>query len=262
MRRIALVRPAVCSVLILAVGLAPWNIAMAAPASKPTPKAAPTTTAETPPATAETPPGETPPGETPPGETPPGETPPGETPPGETPPGETPPGETPPGETPPDVETPPEPEAKVEPPPPEPPPPDPMADRPPEPQLGGKSRKGVGMMIAGGTVFGVGLAATITFGLVTRHCKYSGPLQCKYQDQDQFLIPMGAAVTLLGAMLLGVGAGYYVGYKKWERWTPAVAAAEKAKAEKRKGRGRSKNKTAFAPAMIPGGGAMVVGGRF
>ncbi len=249
MRRIALVRPAVCSVLILAVGVAPWNAASAAPTASP--KAAPTTAVETPPA--ETPPTETPPAETPPSETPPGETPPGET--GETPPGET------PAETPTD-----KPEelsdGEKEPPPPDPVPVDPMADRPPEPQIGGKSRKGVGLMIAGGSVFGVGLAASISFGLITRHCDYSGPLQCKYQEQEDFLIPMGAAVTLLGAMLLGVGTGYYLGYKKWQRWTPAVAAAEKAKQEKRNRKGRSKNKTAFAPAMIPGGGAMVVGGRF
>jgi hypothetical protein len=260
MRRIALVRPTVCSV-ILALGIAPWNVAMAAPAAG---AKAPATTAPTTPAPT-TPPGETPPGETPPGETPPGETPPGETPPGETPPGETPPGETPPGETPPEetpaetpVETPPAEEA----PPPQPPPPDPMADRPPEPQVSGKPRKGVGMMIAGGSVLGVGLAATITFGMVTRHCKYSGPLECKYQDQDQFLIPMGAAVTLLGAMLLGVGVGYNVSYKKWQRWTPEVAAAEKAKKDKRGRKGRGKKNTAFVPAMIPGGGAMVWGGRF
>ena len=255
MRRIALVRPAVCSVLILAVGVAPWNAASAAPTASP--KAAPTTAAETPPA--ETPPSETPPAETPPSETPPGET--GETPPGET--GETPPVET--GETP--AETPTDtPEelsdGEKEPPPPDPVPVDPMADRPPEPQIGGKSRKGVGLMIAGGSVFGVGLAASISFGLITRGCSYSGPLQCKYQEQENFLIPMGAAVTLLGAMLLGVGTGYYLGYKKWQRWTPAVAAAQKAKQEKRNRKGRSKNKTAFAPAMIPGGGAMVVGGRF
>jgi len=254
MRRIALVRSIATSV-ILTLGIAPWNVAMAAPAAgakAPATTAAPTTT----PPPAETPPGETPPGETPPGETPPGETPPGETPPGETPPGETPPEETPVEETPVE-ETPPQ----EEPPPPLPPPPDPMADRPPEPQVSGKPRKGMGMMIAGGTVFGVGLAATITFGLVTRHCKYSGPLECKYQEQDQFLIPMGAAVTLLGAMLLGVGVGYHVGYKKWQRWTPEVAAAEKAKQDKRKRRGKKSN-TAFAPAMIPGGGAMVWGGRF
>jgi hypothetical protein len=137
-----------------------------------------------------------------------------------------------------------------------------MADRPPEPQLGGKPRKGVGMMIAGGSVLGVGIASTITFALVTRNCSYSGPLECRYQEQDKFLIPMGAAVTLLGAMLLGVGVGYHLNYKKWQRWTPAVAAAEKAKAEKKKNRGRNKNKTAFAPGLIPGGASMVVGGRF
>jgi hypothetical protein len=264
MRRIAF-RSALCTALCLAVVAAPLDIASAAPAKKP----APTTTAPatdpaaTPPATGETPPptGETPPPVT--GETPPGETPPGETPPGETPPEETPPEETPPEETP--EETPPE--KPVEPPPPT--PPDPMADRPEEPRIAGKPRKGVGMMIAGGATLGAGLAATITFGLVTQHCKYSGPLQCKYKDQDKFLTPMGAAVTLLGAILLGVGAGYYGAYKKWEHWTPEVAAREKAKQDKknaranRRGRGKG-NKTAMVPAptMFRGGGGLSLVGKF
>ncbi|HWB79256.1 MAG TPA: hypothetical protein VG755_30050 [Nannocystaceae bacterium] len=263
MRRIAF-RSALCSALCFALVAAPLDVASAAPAKKPAPTttAAPATDpAATPPATGETPPGETPPGETPPvtGETPPGETPPGETPPdGETPPEETPPEETPAEETP---------EKPVEPPPPT--PPDPMADRPEEPRIAGKPRKGVGMMIAGGATLGAGLAATITFGMITQHCKYSGPLQCKYQDQDKFLIPMGAAATLLGAILLGVGAGYYGAYKKWERWTPEVAAREKAKLEKRNARanrrGRGKgNKTALlpSPTMIRGGAGFSLVGRF
>lgn len=260
MRRIAF-RTALCSALCFAVVAAPLDIASAAPAKKPAPTtAAPATDpAATPPATGDTPPVETPPGETPPGETPPGETPPGETPPdGETPTEETPTEETPAEEPPP--------EKPVEPPPPT--PPDPMADRPEEPRIAGKPRKGVGMMIAGGATLGAGLAATITFGMVTQHCKYSGPLQCKYQDQDKFLIPMGAAVTLLGAILLGVGAGYYGAYKKWEHWTPEVAAREKAKLEKRNARanrrGRKGNKTAMipSPTMIRGGAGFSLVGRF
>lgn len=137
-------------------------------------------------------------------------------------------------------------------------PPDPYADRPEEPRVGGKPRKGKGLMIAGGTVLGVGVAATITFALMTENCSYDGPLQCKLQDQGQLLIPLGAATTLLGAMLLGVGIGYHVQYKKWEAWKPGDN--EKKKKKGRKGRDRSK--TALVPSMFRGGGGVVWSGRF
>lgn len=272
MRRIAF-RSVPCSVLALALAAAPLDAAWAAPAKPPatpaptttTPPATGTTTPSTPPATGTTTPPAT--GTTPPatGETPTGETPTGETPTGETPTGETPvTGETPTEPEPPvEPEKPAEPEKPIEPPPPQ-PAADPMADRPEEPRIAGKPRKGVGLMIAGGATLGAGLAATITFGMITQHCKYSGPLQCRYQDQDRFLIPLGASVTLLGAILLGVGAGYFGAYKKWERWTPEVAAREKAKQDaKNARRGRKgKTKTAFVPGMIRGGAAIGVVGRF
>ncbi len=267
MRRTALARPALSSVLSLALAIAPWELASAGPATTPKDKPA-ETAATTGAATTGTPPADTAPADTTPAPADTDGTAVADT---EAAPADTEPvadtdgaakdteGETEGAAKDTEGET----EADV--PPPE-PAPDPMADRPPEPQVAGKPRKGVGLMIAGGTVLGVGLAASITFGLVTRHCQYDGPLKCKYQDQDQFLIPMSVSVTLLGAVLLGVGVGYNLGYKKWQRWTPAVAAAEKAKAEKRANRGRrgkkSKTSTAFAPAMLPGGAGVVVGGRF
>ncbi len=270
MRRTALARPALSSVLSLALAFAPWEVAEAGPAAK----AKPTTSAAPADAPAEPAP---PPADTAPADTAPADTAPADTAPTDTAPADT-EGE-PAGAT--DTDTdgaakdtegeakdtegePEDTDGATEPPPPE-PAADPMADRPPEPQVAGKPRKGLGLMIAGGSVLAVGLASSITFGMVTQHCKYSGPLKCKFQDQDDFLIPLGSAVTLLGAVLLGVGVGYHLSYKKWERWTPAVAAAEKAKAEKRANRGRrkkSKTQTAFAPAMLRGGAGIVLGGRF
>ncbi|MBX7079869.1 MAG: hypothetical protein K1X88_11815 [Nannocystaceae bacterium] len=274
MRRTALARPALSSVLSLALAFAPWEVAEAGPAakgaSKPTTTAAPADT----PATTDT---ATPPADTAPADTAPADTAPADTAPADTAAADT--DAEPAGATDADTEgeakdtegeakdtegAPEDTEGAAEPPPPE-PAADPMADRPPEPQVAGKPRKGLGLMIAGGTVLAAGLASTITFGLVTQHCKYSGPLKCKFQDQDDFLIPLGSAVTLLGAVLLGVGVGYRVSYQKWERWTPEVAAREKAKAEKRASRGRrkkSKAETAFSPAMLRGGAGIVVGGRF
>lgn len=261
MRRHAIVRVAVTSALTLALAAAPLHGASAAPVAgatkKPVPPPADTTAPTdpaTPPADTATPPTDTttPPTDTttPPadGTTPPadGTTPPadGTTPPADgTTPTEPPPEEPKPADTP-----------KAEPAPAPTPAVDPNADRPEEPRVAGKPRTGKGLMIAGGTVLGVGIAATITFGLMTRHCSYDGPLSCKLKDQDQLLIPLGAAATLAGAMLLAVGIGYHVHYKKWERWKPGDN-------EKKKRRGRG-SKTAFVPSVMPGGGGMVWAGRF
>jgi hypothetical protein len=93
-------------------------------------------------------------------------------------------------------------------------------DRPPEPRIANKPAKGKGLMIAGGTIAGVGLGLTIAFSLMTRKCSFDGPLQCSLQNQDDLLIPMGAATLLAGTMVLGVGVGYFFRYKRWERWSP------------------------------------------
>lgn len=92
--------------------------------------------------------------------------------------------------------------------------------RPPEPRIANKPAKGKGLMIAGGTVAGVGAGLTIAFSLMTRNCSFDGPLQCRLQNQDDFLIPLGAATLLTGTMILAVGIGYHVRYKKWETWSP------------------------------------------
>ncbi|MCA9649674.1 MAG: hypothetical protein KC501_07185 [Myxococcales bacterium] len=120
-------------------------------------------------------------------------------------------------------------------------------DRPPEPRIANKPAKGKGMMIAGGSAAGAGLAMTITFGLMTRHCSIDGPLQCRLQNQDDFLIPMGVATLLTGTMLLAVGVGYHLRYKKWERWTPE---------------GDKKTALIPTPAAFRGGGGLVWSGRF
>ena len=144
-----------------------------------------------------------------------------------------------------------------EPPPPEVEAPDPMADRPEEPTVNGKPRKGIGLMIAGGVVLAGGITSTITFAFVTRGCSLDGPLGCRHQNQDQFLIPMGAAVTLLGTMLLAVGVGYHLHYRKWQRWTPADA-------EKKKRRGRRGRRTASlpSPTLLRNGAGLSMSGKF
>jgi len=99
---------------------------------------------------------------------------------------------------------------------------EPKVEVPPEPRIAGRSRTGKGMLIAGGTVLGAGLALTITFGAMTRGCRLDGPLECKYAAQDTLLIPLGVTVMVAGAMVLAVGAGYFVQYRRWQR---AVAVA-------------------------------------
>lgn len=127
----------------------------------------------------------------------------------------------------------------------EPPPPSFMPDEddgPEEPRIAGKSATGKGLMIAGGVVAGVGLGLTITFSLITRNCSIEGPLQCGLQNQDTFLIPMGAATLLAGTMVLGVGVGYHIRYKRWKRL--------------------SENKTALLPTTLPRGAGLAWVGRF
>lgn len=118
--------------------------------------------------------------------------------------------------------------------------------RPPEPTYGakGKPAKGTGMIIAGGVLLGVGVAGTITAALITRNCDIHGPLQCKYENQDRFLIPMAAAGALMGGILLAVGFGFRTRYKKWESWSP------------------KDNRTALVPVAFPGGGGVTYGGQF
>ena len=86
---------------------------------------------------------------------------------------------------------------------------------------------------------------------MTRGCSLDGPLQCRYETQDEFLIPAGGAVILTGTILLAVGVGYHFHYKKWKAWTP--------EADKKKRRRRA---AIPMPALVKGGGALGWSGRF
>ena len=249
----------VSSLAAAALAIAPIHAAMAAP--------------EDDAAAEETPEGDAPEGE----EAAEGETPEGETPEGETPEGETPEGETPEDMTPEEAEAAAAAEAEAaaaaeaeaaaaaeaeaaaaaeaeaeaaaaaEAEAAEPPPPSFIPeedDKPEEPRIAGKPATGKGLIIAGSVVAGVGAAMTLTFSLITRKCSYDGPLQCRLENQDRFLIPMGAATLLTGTMLLGVGIGYHVNYKRWERWSP------------------QEKKTVIVPTTLPGGGGLAWVGRF
>ncbi|KIG16684.1 hypothetical protein DB30_04157 [Enhygromyxa salina] len=116
--------------------------------------------------------------------------------------------------------------------------------RPAEPTWGPKDQfpmNGKGMLITGGVVTGLGAGFIVTSILITG-CDYESALSCKLAPQRDFLVPLAVASTGLGLLLLGVGVGNRIKYKRWERWAP---------------------ETAVVPTMVPGGGggvAMV--GRF
>jgi hypothetical protein len=116
--------------------------------------------------------------------------------------------------------------------------------RPAEPTWGPKDQfpmNGKGMLITGGVVTGLGAAFIVTSILITA-CDFDSALSCKFAPQRDFLVPTAVAATGLGLLLIGVGIGNHIKYKRWERWAP---------------------ETAFVPTTVPGGGggvAMV--GRF
>lgn len=116
--------------------------------------------------------------------------------------------------------------------------------RPPEPTWGPKNqypRNGKGMLITGGLVTGLGAAFIVTSVLITR-CDFDSALSCKYGDQRNFLVPTAVATTGLGLLLIGVGVGNHLKYKKWQNWTP--------------------DETALVPSYVPGGGGLAWVGRF
>ena len=111
--------------------------------------------------------------------------------------------------------------------PPVPPTPEPQGPvRPPEPTVANNKykAKGTGLMIAGGTLLGLGTAGLITSILLTRCDTLEDNFACKNQHNNTFAVPATAAATLLGAVLLFVGVGYRVRYKRWENWTPEKAS--------------------------------------
>ncbi len=119
------------------------------------------------------------------------------------------------------------------------PPPEPVGpERPPEPTVanGKYKAKGTGLMISGGALLGLGAAGMITSILLTRCDEPADTFSCKNQAHNTFAVPATAAATLLGAVLLFVGVGYRVRYKRWQNWTPENAP-----------------KTAVYPTLIRGG---------
>lgn len=108
-------------------------------------------------------------------------------------------------------------------------------ERPAEPTLGnGKFKaKGTGLMIAGGTLFGLGAVGVVTTVLLTRCTELDNSFGCKNQHNNTFAVPATATVALLGAVLLAVGVTYRLRYRRWESWDPKRA------------------KTAFYPAISP-----------
>ncbi len=119
------------------------------------------------------------------------------------------------------------------------PPPEPQGpERPPEPTVanGKYKAKGTGLMIAGGSLFALGAAGLITSVFLTRCPEPADSFACKNQENSTFAVPATAAATLLGAVLVFVGVGYRVRYKKWENWKPENAP-----------------KTAVYPTLLRGG---------
>ncbi|MEZ4448632.1 MAG: hypothetical protein R3B09_04065 [Nannocystaceae bacterium] len=135
---------------------------------------------------------------------------------------------------------------------PEPPPPVPEGpQKPDEPVIAGKPATGKGLLIAGGTIFGVGVAVTITSVLLTNCPELSNSVGCKYHDQRNFLIPISASALTTGALLLAVGAGFKVRHNRWKRWTPESDRSAK-----------NVKEAALVPTMIPGGAGLGYVGRF
>lgn len=100
-------------------------------------------------------------------------------------------------------------------------------ERPPEPTLGnGKFKaKGTGLMIAGGTLLGLGVAGVLTTFFLTRcpESELDKSFACRNRQHNTFAVPATAAGALLGAVLLAVGVTYRVRYKRWENWDPSQA---------------------------------------
>ena len=97
-------------------------------------------------------------------------------------------------------------------------------ERPTEPQIGGKPAKGKGMMIAGGTLLGVGAAGLAASIVLTQCEQIESTVGCKNNPHRKFVIPGSGAVVALGALLLAFGVVNHVKYRRWEKWTPGREA--------------------------------------
>ena len=122
------------------------------------------------------------------------------------------------------------------------------SDRPKEPTVAGKPAKGKGMLIAGGVLFGAGVAGTVASILLTRCPEPANTVGCKYEPHRSFAVPVAGAGTLVGVLLLGVGLGYHVRYKKWKNWKPKSDKVIK--------------ESALIPTIYPGGAGVGYVGRF
>ena len=121
-------------------------------------------------------------------------------------------------------------------------------ERPPEPMIAGKSAKGKGMMIAGGVLLAGGIAGTITSLLLTSCPEPANTVGCKYEPHRTLAVPLAVSGALAGGLLLAVGVGYGVRYKRWQRWKPEDERVIK--------------QSALVPTMTPGGAGLGYVGRF
>ncbi len=122
------------------------------------------------------------------------------------------------------------------------------SDRPKEPTIAGKPAKGKGMLIAGGVLLGGGVVGTVATILLTRCPEPANTVGCKYQEHRFFAVPVATSGTLVGVLLLGVGLGFNIRYKKWKNW----------KAEDKK----VLKESALVPTFSPGGAGLGYIGRF
>lgn len=123
--------------------------------------------------------------------------------------------------------------------------------KPDEPVIAGKPATGKGLLIAGGTILGVGVGVTITSILVTHCPELANTVGCKYHDQRNFLIPISASALTTGALLLAVGIGFKVRHNRWKSWSPESDRSRKKVKE-----------AALVPTFVAGGAGLGYVGRF
>jgi hypothetical protein len=114
--------------------------------------------------------------------------------------------------------------------------------------IAGKSAKGKGMMIAGGVLLAGGIAGTIASIFLTSCPEPANTVGCKYEPHRTLAVPIAASGALVGGLLLAVGVGYGVRYKRWQRWKPEDEKVIK--------------QSALVPTMTPGGAGLGYVGRF
>lgn len=124
--------------------------------------------------------------------------------------------------------------------------------KPDEPTVAGKPATGKGLLIAGGTILGVGVGVTIASVLLTRCPDLSNTVGCKYNEQRDFLIPVSASVLTTGVLVLAVGIGFKIRHNRWKKWSPEGDGK----------RGKKVKETALVPTFVAGGAGLGYVGRF